>query len=79
MTRALLLIAATLTLFAATEASAQDAIDAELAPNGKLRYGLNESNAALEVTASQKACQPPLADCHTIAANGSSTIRELVG
>ena len=44
-------------------------------PIEMLRVTFNESNAALEVTASQKACQPPLADCHTIAANGSSTIR----
>ena len=34
----------------------------------------NDSSAALEVTATQNACQPPPADCHTIAASGSSTM-----
>ena len=34
----------------------------------------NDSSAALEVIASQNACQPPPADCHTIAASGSSTM-----
>ncbi len=34
----------------------------------------NDSSAALEVIASQNACQPPPADCHRIAASGSSTM-----
>ena len=34
----------------------------------------NDSMAALEVMACQNACQPPPADCHTIAASGSSTM-----
>ena len=35
---------------------------------------LNDSMAAFDVTALQNACQPPPADCHTIAASGSSTM-----
>src|SRR3977135_4287539 len=34
----------------------------------------NESSAALEVIATQNACQPPPAPCQTIAASGSSTM-----
>ena len=34
----------------------------------------NDSRAALDVIACQNACQPPPADCHTIAASGSSTM-----
>ncbi len=37
---------------------------------------LNDSMAAFDVTAFQNACQPPPADCHTIAASGSSTMME---
>ena len=36
----------------------------------------NDSSAACEVTASQKACHPPPAACQAIAASGSSTITE---
>ncbi len=36
----------------------------------------NDSIAAFEVTASQKACQPPPAACQAMAARGSSTITE---
>ena len=36
----------------------------------------NDSTAACDVTASQKACQPPPAACQTIAASGNSTITE---
>src|SRR4029079_4274223 len=33
-----------------------------------------DSRDALEAAPSQNACQPPPADCHTIAASGSSTM-----
>src|SRR6185312_5613202 len=36
----------------------------------------NESSADGDVTADTKSGQPPLADCHTIAASGSSTITD---
>ncbi len=34
----------------------------------------NDSIAAFDVTADQNASQPPPADCHRIAASGSSTM-----
>src|ERR1700731_4196482 len=36
----------------------------------------NDSSADGDVTADTNAAQPPLADCHTIAASGSSTITD---
>ena len=41
-----------------------------------VRVTRNDSSAACDVTASQKACHPPPAACHAIAASGSSTITE---
>ncbi len=43
-------------------------------PSEIVSVTLKDSSAALEVTVAQKSCQPPLADCHTIAASGSSTM-----
>jgi polar amino acid transport system substrate-binding protein len=42
-------VALAFSIVAATDAFAQSPIDAEIAPGGKLRYGLNASNAALSV------------------------------
>ncbi len=39
-----------------------------------VRVTRNESSAAGEVIAAQNAAHPPTADCHTMAANGSSTM-----
>jgi ABC-type amino acid transport substrate-binding protein len=44
-------IALAVATFAGSEGFAQSAIDAEIAPMGKLRYGLNASNAALSARA----------------------------
>jgi polar amino acid transport system substrate-binding protein len=41
------IVALAVATFAAGQACAQGAIDAEIAPTGKLRYGLNTANAAL--------------------------------
>src|SRR3954447_21298187 len=47
MRQALLSVAIVVAMFTGGEALAQGAADAKIAPTGKLRYGLNEANAAL--------------------------------
>jgi polar amino acid transport system substrate-binding protein len=45
------MVALAVVVFAGAKACAQPAIDAEIAPMGKLRYGLNAANAALSTRA----------------------------
>src|SRR4051812_28705200 len=44
--------------------------------NEMVNVTLNDSMAARDVAALQNASQPPPADCHTIAASGSSTMTD---
>ena len=51
MRQMLLSVILAVTTQTAGEASAQTAVDAEIAPTGKLRYGMNAANAALSTRA----------------------------
>ena len=51
MRQMLLSVILAVTIQTAGEASAQTAVDAEIAPTGKLRYGMNAANAALSTRA----------------------------
>ena len=45
-------------------------------PTEMVNVTLNDASAAGELTADQNASQPPPADCHRIAASGSSTMSD---